>query len=410
MRRLYLVLFFTVLTLISAVASGFPVFYSLLYVLIGAMLISLAWAAANLAWIRVTVERRWESPKVGRFIDAELLITNKSLLPKAILEIRDMEALPAQVTGKVLNLLPFQTVRWHVQAPLKKRGVYSLGPPRVFSSDPFGLFRLSRAFQGTEEVTVYPLTVDLHNFWLSPNDLFHQGSHYQHIHESAPSVSNIRDYNPGDGLQRIHWPSTARTQKLMVKQFENEIGNHLWIVLDMHHGVKAGGDIDNTEEYGITIAASIAERFLATGWPVGLIAHGEARCFLAPQLGGAALDDILRALAMARATGSEALAETLRQSWSHFGASSRVVIITSSADSAWIEHVSTSSIQRPQLTVVLIDAQSFGGSQDASTAVGLLQGNSILTYLVRRGDDLATALDYRPLAPYHDGATSRKST
>lgn len=400
MRRLYVVVVLTGLALFSAVASGFAVFYVLLYVLIGALVASLAWSIANLAGVRVLAHRATGQARVGQFIEAELNIHNRSLLPKLLLEIRDMEQLPGQAVGTVVNLLPFQNFRWQVRAPLNKRGIYWLGPARARASDPFGLFSLQRTFPGAEEVTVYPATVDLHDFYLSVSDVAHQGTRYRQYQESAPSVSNIRDYNSGDSFQRIHWPSTARTRKLMVKQFENEMGNHVWIVLDMHRDVQAGGEIDNTEECGVTIAASIAEMFLSMGWPVGLMAHGDSRYLLTPQRNVTFHQDMLRTLAVARAEGTEPLAEVLRHSGGHFGSSSRLIVITPSTDPSWVQEVSNTSLQRSQLVAILIDAQSFQETRAPGVAPAAMQHAGILTYMVRQGDDLSVALDYRQAVSY----------
>ncbi|MFH1141744.1 MAG: DUF58 domain-containing protein [Chloroflexota bacterium] len=400
MRRLYVVLLLTGMALLSGVASGFAVFYFLVYTLIGVLLVGFLWSATNLVGVHLSAKRASGLAKVGESLEAELFIQNRSPLPKVVLEVRDLADLPGQVTGTVLNLRPFQTVRWLAKAPLKKRGVYKLGPARAYSSDPFGLFRLSRAFPGVDEVTVYPATVDLQDFQLSLSDMFHHGVRYQQSHESAPSVSNIREYNPGDGFQRIHWVSTARLGRLMVKQFESEMRNHVWVVLDMHQDVQTGGEIDNTEECGVTIAASLAEKFLSMDWPVGIMAHGDHRYLLTPQLSPVFHEELLRVLAVARATGSKPLAEVLRQEWDSFSPSSRVVVITPSTDSSWLQELSGLTAYRSRLAVVLIDAHSFGGRRSSQEAQSILQQDGIITYVVRQGEPLSAALDYRQTVAY----------
>ncbi len=395
-----MVLLLTGIAILSGVASGFAIFYFLVYTLIGVILVGFLWSATNLVGIHVSAKRASGLAKVGEFLEAELFIQNRSPLPKLVLEVRDMADLPGQVTGKVMNLKPFQGVRWLAKSPLKKRGVYKLGPARAYSTDPFGLFRLSRAFPGVDEVTVYPATVDLQDFQLSLSDTFHHGVRYLQSHESASSVSNIREYNPGDGFHRIHWASTARTGRLMVKQFENETRNHVWVVLDMHQDVQAGGEIDNTEEWGVTIAASLAEKFLSMDWPVGIMAHGDHRYLLTPQQTPNFHEELLRVMAMARATGSRPLMQVLRQEWDSFSPSSRVVVITPSTDSSWLQELSGLPSYRSRVAVVLIDAHSFGGHRSSQQAQGVLQQDGIITYVVRQGEPLSVALDYRRTVAY----------
>ncbi len=406
MKRLYTVLLLAALTLLSAIASGFAVFYFLVYALVGVILGSLLWSVVNLAGVRILAHRQSGLAKVGHFTEAELHINNRSPSPKVLLEIRDMAALPGQVTGTVLNLRPLQSVRWLARAPLRKRGVYQLGPAQAFTSDPFGLFHLNRTFPGVAEVTVYPATVDLYSFHFSLSDMLHQGVRYQHSQESAPSVSNIRDYTPGDSFRRMHWPSTARTGRLMVKQFESEMRNHVWLVLDLQRDVQAGGEIDNTEECSITIAASLAEKFFSTEWPVGLMAHGEHRYLLTPQQSPAFHEELLRLLAVARATGTQPLTEMLKQGRAYFSASSRVVLITPSVDPGWIQATRSLGVQMSHLSVVLLDANSFGGRRSSKETQSLLQQSGIITYVVRQGEPLDTALDYRRAFAYRPASTA----
>lgn len=406
MKRLYAVLLITALTLFSAVASGIAVFYLLVYALVGVILGSLLWSVVNLAGVRILAHRQPGLAKVGHFAEAELHINNRSPFPKVLLEIQDMAALPGQVTGTMLNLRPRQSVRWLARAPLRKRGVYQLGPAQAFTSDPFGLFHLNRTFPGVAEVTVYPATVDLHSFHFSPGDMFHQGVRYQHSQESAPSVSNIRDYTPGDTFQRMHWPSTAHMGRLMVKQFESEIRNHVWLILDLQRDVQAGGEIDNTEECIITIAASLAEKFFSTEWPVGLMAHGDQKYLLTPQQSPAFHEKLLRLLAVARATGTQPLIEMLKQGRTYFSASSRVVIITPSVDPGWIQATRGLGVQISRLSVVLLDADSFGGRRSSKEAQAMLQQSGIITYAVQQGEPLDTALDYRRAFTYHPASTA----
>ena len=394
MKRLYIVLFLTALSLLAAMASDFAVFYFLLYALIGALLGSFIWSAANLVGIHVSAQRRSGLAKVGDFAETELYISNRFPLPKVLLEVRDMPELPGQATGTVVNLRPLQSITWRARAPLRKRGVYSLGPVRAFSSDLFGLFRLRRTFPGLDEVTVYPATVDLPLFQLSTGDGFHQGAWSQRSHDVAPSVSTVRDYSYGDSLRRIHWPSTIRTSKLMVKEFDNELRNPIWIVLDLHRDVQAGGEIDNTEECGITIAASVARKFLAFGWPVGFLAHGDRRYVLAPQRNPAFHERLLSMLAVVQATGTEPLADVLRQAKAHFGSSSTLIIVTPSTDTSSLQGISALHGQRFQPVVVLIDAYSFGGRRGPEGMSSFLKGVGTLTYVVRQGEELSSALEH----------------
>src|SRR4029453_19147771 len=89
----------------------------------------------------------------------------------------------------------------------------------------------------------------------------------------TPNVSTIREYQPGDSFNRIHWRSTARQNQLMVKEFELDPPAEVYVVLDMQERVqqilapaRSGRGprplseqriAESTEEYGVQTAASI---------------------------------------------------------------------------------------------------------------------------------------------------------
>ena len=395
MRRSHGVLLLAGGSLLAVLASGFTFFSILLYILIGLWVGSFLWAFANLWGVHISAHRKSGLATVGEIAEADLHIFNRSPLPKSLLEVRDMDGLPGQFSGTIINLQPYQDIRHKVQKPLGKRGVYQLGPARAVGSDPFGLFRLERSFPGVADVTVYPSSVELPHFRLFESDGFHLGTHHQLSHNVTPAMSSVREYSYGDSLRNIHWPSTARTTKFMVKESESELRNEVWLVLDMHQEVQAGPEIDNTEETSVSIAVSIMNKFFETGIPVGLVAQGDQYHLLSPQDSPTAHEELMSTLAAIRAEGKTPLADLLGQAQSLLTSISNLVIITPSTDVSWAHSLGALLGRGGQIGVVLVDAHSFGGPQDSGEARNLLRGRSTLYYVVRQGDDLGSALNYR---------------
>ena len=77
----------------------------------------------------------------------------------------------------------------------------------------------------------------------------------------------MREYRPGDAFNRIHWPTTARTNRLMVREFELDPTVDVWIVLDLHSDVLA------TRRWGAMAAAVLNE---VSRWR-----HEDASCWFA---------------------------------------------------------------------------------------------------------------------------------
>jgi uncharacterized protein (DUF58 family) len=190
---------------------------------------------------------------------------------------------------------------------------------------------------------------------------------------------------PGDPLKRIHWPSTARHNTLISKVFDAEISGDLWIVLDLDTEVQAGEEAESTEEYGVILAASLAERMLRQNRAVGLVAYGAQAAYVAPARGEGQLWRVLRALARLQAGESFPLATVLTEMRAVLGQRTTVAVITPSSDPAWVEALSPLLRRGVAPTAILLDPASFGGEGDMSIVRGMLAGLGIPAHLIVQG-------------------------
>jgi uncharacterized protein (DUF58 family) len=336
---------------------------------------------------------------VGETLESQVTLHNRSILPKLGLEVRDLTDLPGHVTGVVVNMRPLGVFHWRPRTPIVKRGLYTLGPVRVVSRDPLGLFRLERAFAGTHQLIVYPAVHELPSFRIISAELTGEEAVRRRVAHVTPDVSSIREYVEGDSFNRIHWPSTVRFSHLMVKEFDSGQGNHIWILLDMQEDAQAGKDeVVNTEEYAVTVAASIARRYLTLGWPVGLVTHGDRRYLLELERGANRMEQFFQTLAAVRARGRLPLAEVLRRESSLWSSLSTLIAISPSLDLRWPQALEGLSSRRVRTVAILVDPTSFGAPGDTSAVLTGLSGTGALTYVVRQGVDLSASLDFRALA------------
>ena len=70
----------------------------------------------------------------------------------------------------------------------------------------------------------------------------------------------MRDYQPGDPLRMIHWPTSARMGKLFVRTFDGAPAGDWWILLDLEESTLAGSGFNSTEEHAVILAALLADR------------------------------------------------------------------------------------------------------------------------------------------------------
>jgi uncharacterized protein (DUF58 family) len=400
-RSVTVVAVLLVLCVIFALATGFWLLFRLAYVLLAAIPLCYLWARLNLLGLEVSVQRLIDRAQVGQTTDERISVRNTTFIPKIWIEVDDPSNLPGRRASRVVSLAGKASRSWRTQTTLSRRGVYDVGPLSVSSGDPFGLFRATRRQGEPSSIIVYPPFVDLPHFTVPPANLPGEGRFRKRTHYVTPNASGVRDYVTGDSFNRIHWRSTARTGKLMVKNFELDPASDIWIVLDLQRGAQAGSGDESTEEYAVKIAASVARHFLNQNRNVGLMLYSERLEIIDAERGGQQITRILESLAVARAISEVRAGDLLNVEGRRFGRHTTLVVITPSVDEHWVLSLLQLTGRGVKGAAVLIEPSTFGGSGNALHVVGSLAAADIWTYLVKQGENLSTAL-----APAGEAAAS----
>ena len=399
--RFYLLGALALVTLVTGMATGFSLFYRLLYVLAITGGLTYLWNYLTIRSVGIEVERRIRQARVGDTITENITITNTSWLPKFAIEIEDMTDLPGYQGGMAVTLGGYREGIWESHMPARKRGVYTLGPVRVSTTDPFGIFRHERLFGDEDSLIIYPRTYNLPAFQVPAADLTGDSSVRRKTHQVTPHASSIREHVFGDSLSRVHWKSTARLGRLMSKEFDLGRASEVWIMVDLHRDVQAGDLEESTDEYAVSIAASMAKRYLDSELPVGLVTYGDRRYFQESEPGAGQHQRIMQDLAMSKAEGTTALEEALPKEEQLWGHQSTLVAITPSPRIEWVVALSQLMKRGVKVTVVLLDGQSFGGFLRPMEISDELYLSGIPTYVVQQGDDIALALSRRYTGGHH---------
>ncbi len=415
--RVVLMLF--ALSLLALAATGAPI-YSRLSYLWGLLLLgSGAWAAQSLRGVSVRRETRIRRAQVGQIFQERFEVQNRSRLPRMWLEVDDRSTSPGSRGSCVLPLI-WGGQRWpyRTRIPLLQRGVFTLGPTVISSRDPFGLFPVSRTVPPSGSLLVYPMTVEVHAF-PNPSGLLPGGEALRRrTHQVTPNAAGVREYEPGDSLNRIHWTSTARRGRLMVKEFELDPLAEVWILLDAAREVQAAlpqpplvSSVDvlwrsltqaltqvvlppSTEEYGISIAASLGRYFLRRKRAVGLVSCGRSQSLdvLPPDRGGRQLGKILEALALLHAEGELSIAALATAQAQHLPRGSTVILITPSVREEVALTVDVLLRRGLRPVAVLLDAASFGGPPGTTALANTIEMLNVPVCRVVSGADLGASL------------------
>ena len=384
------------MALFLTLASGFYVMSNLLTALLAVFALSWLWARVSMRGVSAGADDQSALAKVGERVEQKVWLQNNSLLPRPWMHVEDMgtvPGLPSEVMGMPLRGSRNWTT---LGARAQTRGRFHWGPLRLTGSDPFGLFKTQRIVGEIREMVIYPAPFPLNDFVISSSEESGDAPEYRATSQFTPNVVSVRRYTIGDSLNRIHWKSSAKLNRLMVKEFETEVQSDLSLLLDLNRDVQLGEGVDGTEETGVTIAASIARFLLGYDNGLGFSAMGETEYSIPGGTGDKHLWRILEALALCRAEGRTPMRELLALQGARSGRRTGIIAITPSVDDALAAGAFLRERNSPG-AVILLEPVSFGAEAGFPRDMANLHAMGVATYVVRKGDDLGQALSFNAL-------------
>ncbi len=377
---------------LAGMATGFDLSFRLVYLLAALLIITYALAKLGASQITAEVERPLGPFSVGDTFRETIVVRNKGSTPKAWVEVEDKTNVPGMVIRQVGSLgmmVPFNRIE--ASSALTRRGEYEIGPLIVRASDPFNLFPQEIEFEGVDKILVYPRVVRVPNFASPALYLVGDGSRRQRANVISTDVSSVREYTAGDSVSRIHWPSTARVNQLMVKQFDQGSESHVWVVFDQHRDAQAGDAPESTDEYGATVAASVIDRYGRSMLPIGYSAYGSESMMMIPDRSGYQVETIMRHIASSRPEGATPLMEILAEIDRELSQTSSLVVITASGRGEWTGALAGLQRRGVRVNVVLMDRGSFGGESNADALRELVNGG-VHTFPLQAGASIPDSL------------------
>src|SRR6185295_16015130 len=234
---------------------------------------------------RLTVERR-PPPRVfaGEPFLMEVVIRNdKPTRASYSIEVEDLVgATPLDKRCYFLKIPAAKSQRTSYRHTFVKRGLYTLTGYRIATKFPFALFRKSRDVDAPLDIIVYPARVTVPR---PPPRAHVRGDATANRLGRRGEFFGLRERRAGDDRRDIHWKSSARTGRLLVREYEDELARRVVIGVDnaLPKDVReavADGHVTPAQEAqvtaverGISIAASLAAAYLEVGWTVEVIAR-----------------------------------------------------------------------------------------------------------------------------------------
>jgi uncharacterized protein (DUF58 family) len=400
-------------SLAAGAITGQPLYFRLGYLWAAVLIVSYIMSRLSLRGILLRRTARTLRSQVGQIFEEHYELRNTGRLPRLWIEVRDGSNLPGSHGSHVLTLVGGRESRSYLaRTRLVERGVYPLGPTHLVSGDLFGLFPVQRIVPVQDSLLVYPMMVDVRSFPNPPGLLPGGEALRRRTPQITSNAAGVREYTPGDPINRIHWVSTARRDRLMVKEFELDPLADVWIFVDAARSVQNSQPYQRPEldprdfwrrktkfdlppstiEYAVTAAASLARYYLQKERAVGLAYADQALRVLPSDRGGRQLGKILEALALIHPEGDLPLQSIVESQARHLTRGSTVILITSSASEIVGRTVDLVVRRGLRPVAVLIDSQSFGGYFSAERMASTMESMHVPHCVIKQGDDLGATL------------------
>ena len=370
------------------------------------------WLMKRLSVSRTGPERAEE----GETVHFHVEVRNEGWLPRFMVEAVDRLPFVGAATGtagtagtgeRTLGVVAYvggNGMRsFDVPVRCEKRGRYRLGPVGLASSFPLGLAQARRRTNGgVQTLAIYPDVFSIVALPLSgtPSEI-HRGGFLLPEGAGAAEFSGLREYRRGDNPRHVHWPTTARLNVLMVKEFEPLASASLHIALDLSSEANVGRGRHSSFEYAVRIAASIARHATGNDMPVALSGEGTDSLAIGSGSGEAHYRDLLDALAVVDADGTVSYAAALQRVALQCRHGQTVVVFLSEPQARVGDTIQSVALLRARganVLAIAFERESFliekagQGQPGPSPWLGLLE-SGVTCLTIRNGDNLVSAFN-----------------
>ncbi len=253
----------------------------MLWVFLGLLLSALAlnellfrFSGKNLSYSTSTDKKAYE---IGEDIALTPVIENKKIMSVPFLRIDEYfdPALSENSLSFSLFILPFQRVKrtYHIQG--ETRGLWQVQSASIRIEDFLGFHRSYRELSLKIPVVILPEKRRLQDVILPFSSLYGPISVKRWIIEDPLMIRGIRDYTGSESQRHVHWPSTLKHDRLMVKEFDFTAERSALVFLNMESTKPywRDADLDAVEE-AIVTARAVMEELTKEKIPFGFSSNG----------------------------------------------------------------------------------------------------------------------------------------
>ena len=279
------------------------------------------------------------------------------------------------------------------------RGRYPTEQTEIVIEDPFGLERASVELPAGASILVYPRLVDVDRLFSESGARTPEGRRLLMRRPTGFDLHSVRDYQQGESLRRVHWPTTAKRGHLMVKELEDSPRDETAVLLDADASALVGTAPDSTFELAVRAAGSIVKAHAARGRRAALIVNSLRPMYQRVHSFDGDWHRALEILAAVEADGHSPVANILADEGGPAARAVELTVVTSALSPRLVDRLAHRALGNHAASLVLVDGASFAteaaaGSLASAVAADMLrlQRVGVPVLVLRRGDDLAARL------------------
>jgi uncharacterized protein (DUF58 family) len=265
------------------------------------------------------------------------------------------------------------------------RGRYPFDTVRLTIEDPFALARASLVQGERQALVVYPRLVSLTRLFSEGRAQAQDGRRLLLRRPTGYELHGVREHVEGESLRNVHWRSTARRGRLMVKELEDAPSDEVAVLLDGDELGAAGASF----EVAVRAAGSILQAHVRRGRRCSLVVNAAAAEVQSVASEGE-WHRALEVLAGAEPTARTRAFAFLQLDGGVVARSLELVVVTSRVDIPLVDRLVQRTLSRRGTSLVYVEA-----THGPEPQLLRLQSAGIPVAVVRPGDDLAEALGGR---------------
>lgn len=377
---------------VAAWAFGSEPLYPAAVGLVLAVLLAWTWVRALNQPMRLSRSTAAAEPVEGRDVTLELeLVTEGRIRPSSLVVVDGLDKL-----GEFEVVLRRHGRRLRGRHVIFRvpRGRYRFAEARAIVEDPFGLARVDVPLGSAGALLVYPRLVELDRLFSESGALAQQGRRLLLRQPAGFDFHSVREYQEGESLRKVHWPTTARRGQLMVKELEDSPRDEVAVLLDAAAGTVAGEPPDSSFDVQVRAAGSILRSHARRGRRAVLVVNSLGR-----ETQGLRADDgdwraALELLAAAEPNGRTPAYALLTEEGNPALRALELAVVTARLDPGLVERLVQRALARRAVSLVYVDAATFASRprRVPQPALLRLQACGVPVVVLRKGDDLAARL------------------